>query len=258
MKSIIDITINRFIFLFAISIFSTASSAGAANSSGHNYYVEGDLGGAPARIPGDFANLLSFSKSNEKIYRGIRRIKGFGFYVRFPDMIPLPPGEKKSSVSCVNSGELVCGNEFWIYVSVTSGDNYPGARYLNRRFNATVLNPAPSTPASEKYIANNQKKYGLEVFSPNHNGKQDGDPESFERFAEDIYINKSANGDIMSYIKCSRRNFETAPCRHNFSLEPRSLTGLSMSYPRKNLQDWADIERKVRDVLVAMLTKTAN
>jgi len=240
-------------------ILSCASTLayGESQLKAKNGDVEADLGGVHAKIPASFANYISFSAQSDKGVKGLRKIRGFGFYVRFPDMRPLPTGAEKSSIDCRSVGELVCENTFWLYVSVTSGPDYPGGGYLDRRFNGEVMNPHANVPSFDKYTATNQRHFGLDTFSPKKTGTQSGGDSAFENYAHDIHTNQDTKGNVLTYIKCSKRKRETSPCRHDFSLEPSSVTGLSMSYPRKQLKDWAEIERKVQEIMLQMLEEQA-
>ena len=206
--------------------------------------VVGDLGGVPVRIPIEFAKSVEYD-DDPAILEPRRkpvparnfssRLRSFGFDFRYPDMAG-PSSEEARKDRAAH----LPGSTFWISVGLNAGEDYHGAGSTERITSGTLGSPEPATGASYKLAA--EKTCGLEAYVLTGNDARSGKPNREHSNAEDVFIGRDAAGKATTYIECSNRPLNAAPCKQHFDLEPQMHAKVYLSYRRGLLCEWRGIQ----------------
>ncbi len=220
--------------------------------------VVGDLGGMPVKIPRHFAEFMTYNDDpafGEKRKGPIpprtqaSKIRSFGYYVRFPDMAGQSSPELRADKRRQSQYE-----NMWISVGVTTGKNYPGDGFLERRA-SYFLSPENSRP----YEKLPHKEHDLEVYALKGIDPKTQLPRRQHDSAEDVFVHRDANGKVDAYISCGHRpNMVAALCSHSLSLEPGVQAKLSLMYRRGLLPDWAAIQSAATQHVLNFRSTEAN
>ena len=196
--------------------------------------VIGDLGGVPVRIPFEFAKSVEYDddpailepRSKPVPARNFSsKLRSFGFNFRYPDMAG--PGSEEASKD--RAADLP-GNTFWITVGLNAGEDYPGAGSTERLTSAALGRPEAITGAMYRRAA--EKACGLETYVLTGNDPKTGRPNREHSNADDIFVDRDAAGKAKTFIQCSNRPLNAAPCKQHFDLEPQIRAMVYLSYRR--------------------------
>ena len=214
--------------------------------------VTGNLGGMPVIIPRRFAQYVEFDDDpgwgeKRRTPRPARtqqsRLRSFDFPVRHPDMA----GESSPEL-IANKKSHTIFNTPWIRVGISTGADYPGHGFLDRRTHAEV-----EVPQLVLKYANYEKlpkeQYGLTVYAASGFDPANNKPYREHPDADDIFINRNQAGQVTTHIRCSNRKTLSAPCAHSFSLEPDIKAKVNVSYRRGMLTEWRSIQDKVSSLI---------
>ena len=229
-------------------ILSACSDAGSDGrpSAGTSSVREvvGDLGGVPVRIPIEFAESVEYD-DDPAILEPRRkaapardfssRLRSFGFHFRYPDMAG--PGSEEARK---DRATHLPGNTFWISVGLDAGERYPGPGSTERIASATLGRPEAITGASYQLAA--EKTCGLEAYVLTGNDARSGKPNREHSNAEDVFIGRDAAGKATTYIECSNRPLNAAPCKQFFDLEPKMHAMVDLHYRRGLVCEWRGIQ----------------
>ena len=214
----------------------------------------GDLGGVPVDLPKSLVHLVEYDgdpawgkkREGSKPTRSYdSKINSFGFDVRYTDNTILDESDKglKSAYRRDNKSNL--GDNPWVSVSVSSGDNYHGAGAPHRIGYGTISASDVHPVYTYAKLDNNQ--FALEVYAPPRIDPKTGRPYREDSSARDVFIQRDKTGQIITYIECiNRKDVPSPPCSHNFDLEPQMGLYVSAQYSRHNLANWQQIEQVVR------------
>lgn len=205
----------------------------------------GDLGGVQVRIPSEFARSVEYDgdpailqprpgPSQERTVSS--RIRSFGFDFRYPDMVGTGSEEARTE-----QASRLPGNTHWIRASVSSGEDYVGgAGSTQRQVAARLGRPEAATGAPYHLLA--ERTCGLESYVVAGNDA-DGRPNREHSNAEDIFVTRDAAGIATTFIQCSTRPLNAAPCQQHFDLAPRMKARVSLQYRRGLLCEWQGLQR---------------
>jgi uncharacterized membrane protein required for colicin V production len=216
----------------------------------------GDLGGMLVKIPSYFPTLVEYNgdpgwgENMNGRYKTPQRtqsskIMSFGFDVRYPDMVGKATPELRKDYR-----ERSIFNTTWIRVGVRSGEIFPGPGFMNRSTNG--INDNPFGPF--KYIEkekDTQSIDGLTLLVADGVNPKTKIPYRMGEYIDDIYLHRNARGDILTYINCSNRPIDSAPCRHDFSLEPHANAWIIVSYRRGLIANWKSIQESVKNLILS-------
>lgn len=213
--------------------------------------MAGNLGGIPVTIPQHFANYVEYEgdpRWGEKRKGPVpertheSRLTSFGFKVRLPDMAGLSSREMWK-----DKGSYTIYNTPWIRVGLKAGNIYSGDGFLDRR--ASYLErwkfDESNTLAWERYEPTGELSHGLTVYVPTGTDPKTQRPYREGLYAEDVFLNRTADGKVNTYINCSNRLHEAAPCQQSFSMEPGMQAAVYVSYRRGLLPQWRQIQTDV-------------
>jgi hypothetical protein len=215
--------------------------------------VTGNLGGMPVTMPRHFAQYVEYDDDDpawgekRRTPRPARtqqsRLRSFDFPVRHPDMA----GESSPEL-IANKKSHTIFNTPWIRVGISTGADYPGHGFLDRRTHAEV-----EVPQLVLKYANYEKlpkeQYGLTVYAASGFDPANNKPYREHPDADDIFINRNQAGQVTTHIRCSNRKTLSAPCAHSFSLEPDIKAKVNVSYRRGLLPEWRSIQDKVSSLI---------
>jgi hypothetical protein len=206
--------------------------------------VIGDLGGVPVRIPLQFAKSVEYDDDPAILEPRLKsvpvrnfssRLRSFGFDFRYPDMAG--PGSEEARK---DQAAKLPGNTLWIFVGLNTGQNYHGVGSIERITSATLGRPEAITGAMYQLAA--EKTCGLDTYVLTGNDPKSGTPNREHSNVEDIFIGRDATGKATTYIECSNRPLNAAPCNQHFDLEPRMHATVYLSYRRGLLCEWSGIQ----------------
>ena len=206
--------------------------------------VIGDLGGVPVRIPREFAEHVEYDEDPgifkprtkpvpERDFSS--KIRSFGFYVRYPDMLSLRTEEGRK-----DRDAQLPGNTFWISAGFNSGEDYRGAGSTERIAAGTLNSPEPATGGI--YQLSSEKTCGLETYVLTGKDPQTGKPNREYSNAEDVFVKRDSAGKATTFIRCSNRPLDAAPCKQRFDLEPQMQAMVYVGYRRGLLCEWRGIQ----------------
>jgi hypothetical protein len=210
----------------------------------------GNLGGIPVTIPQHFANYVEYEGDpgwGEKRKGPVpkrthaSRLNSFGFEVRLPDMAGLSSREMWK-----DRNSYTIYNTPWINVGLTSGSFYFGDGFLDRQ--ASYLERWKidgSGLAWERYEPNGESFHGLTVYVPTGIDPKTQRPYREGLYAEDVFLHRTADGRVDTYIRCSNRPHEAAPCQQSFSMESSMQAAVDINYRRGLLPQWRQIQTDV-------------
>jgi hypothetical protein len=213
--------------------------------------VIGDLGGVPVRIPREFAESVEYNEDPGIIKPRTKpvperdfssKIRSFGFYVRYPDMLSLRTEEGRK-----DRDAQLPGNTFWISAGFNAGEDYPGPGSTERITTATLGRPEAITGAL--YELAPERTCGLETYVLTGTDTKTGAPNREHSNAEDVFIGRSAAGKATTYIRCSNRPLNAAPCTQHFDLEPQMHAMVYVGYRRGLLCDWQGIQESISNIV---------
>ena len=220
----------------------TGSAPVAAPASARE--VIGDLGGVPVRIPHEFAKSVEYDddpailepRSKLMPARNFSsKLRSFGFNFRYPDMAG--PGSEEASK---DQAAHLPGNTFWISVGLEAGEDYVGAGSTERIASGTLGSPEPATGASYQLAA--EKACGLDAYVLTGNDPKSGKPNREHSNARDVFVGRDAAGKATTYVECSNRPLNAAPCTQHFDLEPQMHAQAYLLYRRGLLCEWRGIQ----------------
>lgn len=216
-----------------------------------------NLGGAPARIPQAYLGFLEFDKKGEGLRsspdpNGLRKIRSFGFEVRYPDMTVLRPETHADYKS------KTIYNTDWFRVVVLS-NSYCGGCFEDNNPTESLVRGISSQlnfkGPEYNYVAEPEKFNGLEVW--NALGPDGPVSLSYRNHPLDtIYVGRDSTGLAITYIRCSNAPHAAANCQQNFTLYPKLKASTSISYRKGWLPHWAAIQSKTTDLLNGFIIKT--
>jgi hypothetical protein len=226
--------------------------------------VRGDLGGVLVAIPAHFANYVQYEgdpglgdapKGPRPVITPKSKLGSFAFHVRYPEMVG-----RDSLAHWQDYRDRKIATTHWILVGINAADMYSGAGAIIRlRDNSlrSMLNPASMPPYLYEKLAD--REFDLEVYAPKGIDPASGKPYREHTHADDVFIGKLAGGaggdgagedeSRIAVIKCSNRPLASAPCRHQFSLEPVMHANVSVSYRRGLLPEWQSIQKRVTEMI---------
>ena len=196
--------------------------------------VIGDLGGVPVRIPFEFAKSVEYDddpailepRSKPVPARNFSsKLRSFGFDFRYPDMAG-PDSEEARKDQAAH----LPGNTFWIFVGLNAGQDYSGAGSTERLTSSRLSGPEAFTGASYRLAA--EKTCGLEAYLLEGNDPKTGKPIRENSNAQDVFVDRDAAGKATTFIQCSNRPLNAAPCTQYFDLEPQIHAMVYLSYRR--------------------------
>ncbi|WP_194713899.1 hypothetical protein [Noviherbaspirillum soli] len=129
---------------------------------------------------------------------------------------------------------------------VKSGHIYSGDGFLDRQ--ASYLERWKidgSGLAWERYEPSGEPLHGLTVYVPTGIDPKTQRPYREGLYAEDVFLHRAADGRVDTYINCSNRPHEAAPCSQSFSMEPGMKVEVDVSYRRGLLPQWRQIQNDV-------------
>lgn len=228
-----------------------------------NPYIIGDLGGVPVNLPSSVVQFVEYDDSPgwdmEKLknYRPAERnyqskIISFGFDFRNPDGL-LHDSKNPESVKAFKDAKKFKRGKIdrnyqdnWVRVSVS---HYGSNENALTNYTRWIINPYDDQKI-DYYSKVGGKYYGLNYYYLLGINPQTG---NFFReeiaLVEDVYINESLDGKVLSLIRCSVNNVPSPPCTHDFEFPAFMKIRVSLSYSRHNLKYWKQIEQKVVDII---------
>jgi hypothetical protein len=212
--------------------------------------VIGDLGGMPVSIPRHFANFVEYDGDPgwgekrkgpipDRTYQS--KLNSFGFKVRFPDMAGRsgPEQEKDYASSSIYKTQ-------WIDVGITTGSHFGDGLFLERS-----VNDINKENLKFQFQILPKKTHGMETYSPvGIDPKTRSRPESTDYNDRDLFVHRTINGQVDTYIKCSNVNHDAAPCSHYFFLPPPLAAKVTVSYRRGLLPEWQKIQISVAQLIL--------
>jgi len=220
----------------------------------------GNLGGVPVTIPQHFANYVEYEGDpgwGEKRTGPVPKrthdstLVAFSFKVRTPDMQGL-----SSRDMWTDRNSYTIYNTPWISVLIKSGRSYSGDGFLDRR--ASYLErwkvDESSTLAWERYKPTSELFHGLTIYVPTGIDPKTQRPYREGLYAEDVFLHRAADGRVDTYINCSNRPHEAAPCSQSFSMEPGMQAAVYVSYRRGLLPQWRQIQTNVSRLIWSFKT----
>jgi hypothetical protein len=223
-----------------------------------DYDVRADLGGMLVKIPSHFANYVEYNGDpgfGEKrvepkpVRNQYSKLTSFGFEVRFPDMVGLSSPELRKDKESYNMF-----NTPWIDVGITTGEIYSGDHFLDRQAKAIVETPN-NVLLYENYEQLPQKEHELTAYAAKGINQKTQKSYREDEDAKDVFIYRSKNGEVETYIACSNRPGTTQRCKHSFTLEPKAKAEVYVSYRRKLLPEWKKIQSSVQKLIFSFETK---
>lgn len=223
--------------------------------------TKGDLGGVPVTIPRHFADFVEYDDDPgwgekrkgtqpERTYQS--KLRSFGYYTRFPDMAGESSGElikDKRSYSIYTTP--------WISVGITTGSDYPGDGFLDRR--ATYIGKEGISSKYEQYVQLPESEHGLTVYAAAGIDPKTNQPYREHTDAHDLFLHRDKANRVNSYIDCSNRlGGSSQPCTHNFSLEPHMHAKVYVSYRRSMLPHWQEIQHAVTQQILGFKAQPTN
>ncbi len=237
------------IFIGVLLFFYLQFSISAENydlRSESKSFIFADLGGVEVKIPNYFAKLVEYESiiGMDRISNmgRLKKIKSFGFDIRYPDMQGLSSHE-----NYVDFKNRKVFTSKWMWVGVNSGSSYSGEGSISRLTKNSLNRMLDERSSSIFYYEKlPEKKYGMDAYTPKGTDLKTMKPNREHENSEDVFV---ANGDDAAYIVCSNRKIESAPCRHYFSLEPKIHAEVSIRYRRGLLPDWREIQRGIQKII---------
>lgn len=217
-----------------------------------------ELGGMRVEIPYFFARYFEFNGDPgwgekksffSKKSEGLRKLRSFGFDVRYPDMAGLSSPEMERDKS-----KTTIFKTMWISVGVNTGEIYPGDGFLDRIVNR-VLNVDEHTSKFRIYEKLPFWNYGLTLYAPAGIDPETKKPYRLHDFAEDIFIYRDDSGKVITYIKCSNTPGKSAPCRQVFELQGAANAKIYFSYRRDLLPEWKEMQGSIGKLILSFEAK---
>jgi hypothetical protein len=234
-------------------------------------FVIGDLGGVKVKIPRYFAELVEYDGDpgwNPRTTPVPKRtydskFYSFGFDARFPEMVGKSNAElwrDYNEYRDMKSGRIHNVDktvDMWIDVGVTSGSHYYADGFLDRRFAEIIKTPQErgidvngEYAKLTDYEKLSQLEHGLTLYALKGVNPSTQTPYRNDDSARDIYIAKNTNGNVVTEIRCANhQHFHTRTCVQTFSMEPMMHAKIYVTYNRKRLKDWREIQTKVSELL---------
>jgi hypothetical protein len=217
-------------------------------------FVIGDLGGMLVKIPSHFIKLVEYNGDSEWIHTADgkhespprtqdSKLMHFEFDVRYPDMVTRSTLELERDYQKTPSYKTK-----WIRVEVRAGKLFQDADFLSK-----MVKRINEPPASFQYIELTQDAQsidGLTLLAAEGINPKNKIPHRFNHYADDIYIAHHQDKRVSAYINCSNSPVESAPCRHEFSLEPDAKGAISLSYRRELISEWKPIQNSLRNLIL--------
>ena len=213
----------------------------------------GDLGGVPVDLPKNLVHFVAYNgdptfgnkRERPKPTRSYdSKINSFGFDVRYTDNTILDESDKGLKSAYRRDNKRNLGDNPWVSVSVSSGDNYHGTGAPHRIGYGTI-NASDVHPVFQ-YQPLNDDQFGLEVYTQTGIDPKTNKPWREDSSAKDVFIQRDKTGQIITHIECFNRDVPRPPCTHFFDLGPQRNLSIRAHYSRYNLADWQQIEQVVR------------
>lgn len=219
--------------------------------------VVGNLGGMPVTIPRHMAEFVEYEGDPgwgqkregpipERTHES--KLTSFGVQFRYPDMATLSGPEMWKDKKSKN-----IYNTDWMRFGITTGKRYSGDGWLDRstnyRLNAVEIG---------HYIYAKQPKseYGLQFYQKVNKNTGQTD-EKMRTIDAHLFIARNTNGQVTSYIVCSIKQHQAAPCRHSFSVEFQGVSAeVDIQYRRPMLEHWQDTQNKVTNMILGFKVQT--
>jgi hypothetical protein len=268
--------LSMFLLLVGLSCFKFTSAAAQALNNplfppemnaarlGKTEFVIGDLGGVPVKIPHYFANYVEYDGDpsfGEKRAGAVpartyqSKLASFGFKVRFPDMAGRSSSElwkdfeKYSDYNWKDYYDPIKSISPWIDVGVNAGSHYPVDGFLVRRAKADLTFRATRV-AHQNYEKLPKKEYDLFVYAPAGIDPQTKKSYRARDSAEDVFVDRNKANKVNAYITCTNnRQVKWTTCTHWISMEPNMRAALYVSYSRKFLPQWRQIQKNVSQLV---------
>ena len=210
--------------------------------------VVGDLGGMPVTIPNYFANFVEYEGDPgwEKRVGPVpkrdhhSKLVSFGFEVRFPDMVGLNSDELKE-----DHQNSTIYNTQWLDVGITTGKNFGDGFGLERRADGEI------NEKMLKFELQKNKQFGLDVYSPVGVDAATRQPFKVQIDDEDVFIERSTEGRVISLIICSNVSHAAAPCNLRFLLAPDIKAWVNIHFRRGLLSEWRQMQFSVTTLLLS-------
>ncbi len=222
-----------------------------ACSKNPNY--KGDLGGVPVDLPKNLVHLVEYNGEpswkfhlpSKKNYQS--KIRSFGFELRYTDNTILDESNKELEKTYWQEDALP--NSPWVSVGISSGSDYH--RDAVHRIGYGRITHEQQLHPVYMYEKLAESQFGLEVYASPGIDPKTNKPYRQDLDAEDVFIKRDDEGQIVTYIKCSNRKVTKPPCTQYFGLEPTMALYVRASYSRHNLADWQKIEHLVKQRILS-------
>jgi hypothetical protein len=219
--------------------------------------IKRHLGDVAVTIPNHFAGFMEYDgepswrkgpKGPRPIRSAASKVRSFGYYTRFPDM-----AGRSSRALFKDSNSYLPSTTPWILVGVSCGEDYPGIGDLDHRLHMYVDHPSPILKY-ENYERLPQKTFELIVYAAKGINPKSHKAYREHKHARDIYIARTNDGSVGTYITCANRKGGVASCNHDFHLVPDLKAEVSILYRRDRLVEWKAIETAVRKQILGFIT----
>jgi hypothetical protein len=205
--------------------------------------IVGHLGGVPVRIPPQYVFLLSYDdtgrKSREKNVDGEPRsfkspISGFNFTL---------PLFAISGRSAPDTSQALQSRTFT--VAVNSNANFGNADQLLR------LAESAGKRLDRKFERVPELAYGLERYTASGAVKNRSVIDSMSVLHQlDVYLHRSAEGDVDVYIECLSGEAAYSTCWMRFLLLPEIKAAVSIRFPEPMLPQWRVLDNYAKNLIL--------
>lgn len=218
--------------------------------------VIGDLGGMVVRIPRHYAENVEYDKdpafgeaprASAQQRTATSQLRSFGMALRFPDMKGLESADLKNEY---RQFRLHPDNP-WISVSINAGEIYPSlGEKANDGLAKNLWTKSPYWFASYQR-APDMDAAGLEAYVVAGIDPRTGKPGRESDSTEDVYIHRTAQNHVATYISCGRTSVPgaIAACRMHFGLEPKAKVRVKTTFYPALMPKWRAIQTGVSELI---------
>ena len=231
-------------------------------------YRIGNLGGQPVNLPEhsmetpvEYEDSPGFNWRKAENYKPPVRtykdiIEGFSFFMNYTDGTIYDswhPNFNKWHEARKEPGTP------WILVGIDSGSRYPKREHIYDIYLDGNLNDYAKPPhyiPLDVYAKTGETKFGLEVYANPGVNPENGIAWRNNHGAKDLFVQRDADGHVVSYIKCSNNPVPKPPCDHEFLMSGNDMkVELEMVYDRQNLPHWREIEAQAEKAVRSFIAR---
>ncbi|GAA4351442.1 hypothetical protein GCM10023165_39650 [Variovorax defluvii] len=216
--------------------------------------VIGNLGGMPVTFPAGFVENVEYEgdpgfgeKRNGPKPERTHQL-GFtslGFRVRYPEFTVMSYKEREA-----DRQKFSIHNTPWLDFTITAGTFFGDGEFLERKISWM------NRDKNFQYEKLPGKQFGLQVYTPigvdkslrNYDLKRGYQSRISDR---DMFVSYDSAGRVDTFIECSNRNHDAAPCEQFFYLDPALRVQLTVMYRRGMLQHWQEIQTSTKKLLLS-------